>query len=154
MGVIMSFTRVSAADLELVMKHKDCTEEFLAEYLPPDTDPSGYLDKSWAGLKYLLEAADTGIDLFFTATPLPIDEYSGWTPENVADTAELLGKTPFHTLAAHYDPKGMDEIGVYPRIWLRDGDVGLDYLSQYYAVLVEVFGHAARHESALLQHFG
>ncbi|MFD4442381.1 DUF1877 family protein [Nocardia sp. NPDC058519] len=150
----MSFMRVSAADLEVTMRDADRAEEFLAEYVPPETDPSGYLDKSWAGLKYLLEAAETGIDLFFTGTPSAIDEYIGWTAEDVSYTAELLGKTPFRILAAHYDPNGMDAAGVYPQIWLRDGNVGLDYLGQYYAVLVEVFEHAARHRSGLLQHFG
>ncbi|MFD3595376.1 DUF1877 family protein [Nocardia sp. NPDC058640] len=150
----MSFTRVSAADLELAMKHKDCAEEFLADYTPPETDPNGYLDKSWAGLKYLLEAADTGIDLFFTATPLPIDGYSGWDPDDVAHTAELLGNTSFDNLAAHYDPVAMDTIGVYPPIWIRDGNDGLGYLRENYASLVEVFVHAAHHRSGLLQSFG
>ncbi|MFF2086743.1 YfbM family protein [Nocardia sp. NPDC058176] len=153
MGVTMSFTRVSAADLELVMRHTDCAQEFLAEFEPPESDPSGYLDKSWAGLKYLLEAADTGIDLFFTGTPLPIGEYSGWTPDDVSHTAELLSGTPFDVLAAHYDPHGMDRAGVYPRIWLNESNGGLDYLDQGYAALVEVFEYAARHRSGLLQHF-
>ncbi|MFD3706754.1 YfbM family protein [Nocardia sp. NPDC058658] len=150
----MSFNRVSAADLELVMKHKDCAEEFLDGYTPPEADPDGCLDKSWAGLKYLLEAADTGIDLFFTPRPLPIDGYSGWDPEDVAYTAELLGKTSFDKLAAHYDPAAMDTTGVYPRIWLRDGNDGLGYLRENYARLVEIFEHAARHQSGLLQSFG
>lgn len=150
----MSFTRVSAADLELAMKHKDCAEEFLDGFTPLETDPDGYLDKSWAGLKYLLEAADTGIDLFFTATPLPIEGYSGWDPADVAHTAELLSKTPFDKLAEHYDPVEMDTIGVYPRIWIRDGNDSLSYLRDNYASLVEVFVHAARHRSGLLQSFG
>ncbi|WP_410874424.1 YfbM family protein [Nocardia sp. A7] len=154
MGVIMSFTRVSAADLELAMMHKDCAAELVHGFTRPETDPDGYLDKSWAGLKYLLEAADTGIDLFFTATPLALDGYSGWNPEDVARTAELLSKTSFDKLAAHYDPVAMDAIGVYPQIWIRDGNDGLGYLRRYYAGLVEVFAHAARHRSGLLQSFG
>lgn len=153
MGVTMSFTSVSAADLELAMKHKDCAAELLHGFTRPETDPDGYLDKSWAGLKYLLEAADTGIDLFFTATPLPLDGYSGWDPDSVAHTAELLRKTSFDTLAAHYDPVAMDAMGVYPRIWVRDGNDGLAYLRSHYAHLVEVFAHAARHRSGLLQSF-
>jgi hypothetical protein len=150
----MSFARVSATDLELAMQHRDCAEEFLDGYAPPETDPNGYLDKSWAGLKYLLEAADTGVDLFFTAKPLPVDGYSGWDPEDVARTAALLSETSFDKLAEHYDPVAMDAIGVYPRIWIRDGNDGLGYLRENYAGLVEVFEHAARHRSGLLQSFG
>ncbi|WP_067977414.1 DUF1877 family protein [Nocardia caishijiensis] len=150
----MSFMRVSATELEAAMRHRDIMEEFLAAYEPPAGDPSGYLDKAWGGLNYLLEAARTGVDLFFTAVPLPVGEYNGWTAEQVSHTAELLTNTPFATLADHYDPAAMVAARVYPNMWGLPSNDGLGYLREYHRNLVAVFQHAAHHESALIQHFG
>ncbi|MGW5455613.1 YfbM family protein [Nocardia sp. NPDC003979] len=154
MGAVMSFRRVSTAELEMAMRHKDIAEEFLAGYEPSADDPSGYLDKAWGGLNYLLEAAGTGVDLFFTPTPLPIGEYNGWTAEEVARTAETLSKTPFSKLAEHYNGVRMVEAQVYPNIWGDTRNDGLGYLREYYTKLVAVFQHAAEHDAGLLQHFG
>ncbi|MGW6426624.1 YfbM family protein [Nocardia sp. NPDC055053] len=154
MGVIMSFTRVSTADLERVMREKDWPDDFLADLETPDSEPSGYLDKAWAGLKYLMEQADSGVDLFFTGRPLDSENHFAWSPEDVSYTAGILRDTPFGKLAAHYDPARMDAADVYPRIWVRDGDSGLHYLGHHYAELVRVFDYAARRGSGFLQHFG
>ncbi|MFE6924248.1 YfbM family protein [Nocardia sp. NPDC057663] len=154
MGVTMSFTRVSAADLERLTAETEWPDDFLADLETPDSEPSGYLDKAWAGLKFLLEQAETGVDLFFTGRPLGSENHFAWSPDDVSHTAGILRDTPFDKLAAHYDPARMDEADVYPRIWVRDGEDGCNYLGYHYAGLVRVFQYAAQRRSGFVQYFG
>ncbi|MET9210361.1 MULTISPECIES: DUF1877 family protein [unclassified Nocardia] len=155
MGAVMSFTRVGAADLERIVADRELAARFVEQVRTPDTEPTGYLDKSWAGLRYLFEAARTGVDLFFTGRPLDIaaEGYSVWSPEDVSHTAALLRGLPFDQLAAHYDPERMDATLVYPHVWVRDGDDGLRELGFHYAQLVRVFDFADRHGSGFVQSF-
>ncbi|MGS2808219.1 DUF1877 family protein [Nocardia sp. MW-W600-9] len=155
MGVVMSFTRVSAADLERLAEDREWAARYVEQMRTPDTEPTGYLDKSWAGLRYLFEAARTGVDLFFTGRPLDIEAkgYSTWSPDDVSYTAELLRGLPFDELAAHYDPERMDTTLVYPHVWVRDGDDGLRELGFHYAQLVRVFDFADRRGSGFIQSF-
>ncbi|UGT48165.1 DUF1877 family protein [Nocardia asteroides] len=155
MGAVMSFTKVGPADLERLTQDREWAERFVEQAHTPDTEPTGYLDKSWAGLRYLFEAARTGVDLFFTGRPLDIETkgYSTWTPEDVSYTAELLRALPFEKLADHYDPQRMDDTLVYPHVWVRDGDDGLRTLNYHYAQLVRVFDFADRHGSGFIQSF-
>ncbi|MFC4124350.1 YfbM family protein [Nocardia rhizosphaerae] len=154
MGVIMSFTRVSAADLERVSAVTEVLDEFLAELETPKGEPSGYLDKAWAGLEYLLAEARTGVDLFYTGNPLARDTYFAWSPDDVADASQRLNKYPFDALVPFFDPAAMDAARIYPGIWVRDSGDGARYLRHHYDGLVEVFRYAAERGSGFIQHFG
>lgn len=152
MGVVLSFIKVTGEQLDRLAKAGAETEE-LWDLETADGDPSGYLDKSWDGLRYLLEAAEAEVDLFFDGS-LFGDEYYGWPADLVRVTAQRLKAKPFDLLAAHYDGTAMDDADVYPRIWSRDGDEGLDYLRYHYDVLVAFFDNAARSGAAAVMHFG
>ncbi|WP_435591274.1 YfbM family protein [Nocardia sp. bgisy118] len=155
MGVILSFTKVTSEQLSCLIVASPQAQEELSQLERTDGDPSGYLDKAWDGLRYLLEAAGTGVDLCDDSLPLDEDEeYYGWPAELVGRTAERLRATPFTALAAHYDPAAMDEANIYPRIWTRDGDAGLGYLQFHYATLAAFFADAAKSGSAAVMHFG
>lgn len=154
MGLIMSFTRVSAADLARISAVTEVLDDFLDELESPQGEPSGYLDKAWAGLEYLLAEARVGVDLFYTGRPLARDNYFAWSPDDVADASRRLNKFPFDELALFYDPVAMDAARLYPNIWIRDGDDGLRYLRHHYYGLVDVFAYAAERGSGFLQHFG
>ncbi|MCP2299150.1 protein of unknown function (DUF1877) [Nocardia amikacinitolerans] len=153
MGVILSFTKVTAERLgELVAARAEAGDE-VWDIERAKGDPSGYLDKSWDGLRYLLEAAESRVNLFYDGD-LIVDEYYAWSPDLVRSTAERLRATPFTALAAHYDPAAMDGANIYPGIWTRDGDEGLGYLRYHYDVLVTFFRDAAKTGSAAIMHFG
>ncbi|MEU5409787.1 YfbM family protein [Nocardia asteroides] len=154
MGVIMSFTRVSAAELDRLTAATEWPDDFLDELAAPAGDPSGYLDKAWAGLDHLLAQAQIAVDLCETGRPLASENYFAWSPDDVSATAKTLSRYPFDELALFFDPAAMDEAGVYPNIWVRDGDVGLHYLRHHYDGLTLVFRYAAERDSGFLQHFG
>ncbi|MFE7740798.1 YfbM family protein [Nocardia sp. NPDC057455] len=150
MGVILSFTKVTGEQLGRLAAG---SADELWALESADGDPSGYLDKSWDGLRYLFESAEVGIDLFYDGDLLD-DEYYGWPADLVRATAQRLKAAPFDRLAAHYDGAAMDAADIYPRIWSRDGEEGLHYLRYHYDALVAFFDNAARCGAAAVMHFG
>ncbi|WP_280342000.1 YfbM family protein [Nocardia abscessus] len=153
MGVILSFRKVTGEQLERLTAAGTQAHELLWELEDADGDPSGYLDKSWDGLRYLLESAEVGVDLFYDGDLLD-DDYYAWPVDLVRATAQRLKATPFDRLAVHYDGTAMDTADIYPRIWVRDGAEGLGYLRYHYGVLVAFFDNAARSGAAAVMHFG
>ncbi|MFD5176123.1 YfbM family protein [Nocardia sp. NPDC058379] len=154
MGLTMSFTRVSAEELARLATTTEWPDDFLDGLVVQDGGPSGYLDKAWAGLGYLLTQADLGIDLVDTGRPLAHENYFAWSPDDVSATAKVLSRFPFDEPALFYDPAAMDAAGVYPNIWVRDGESALHYLRHHYDGLEQVFRYAAARGSGFLQHFG
>ncbi|MGW5440017.1 YfbM family protein [Nocardia asteroides] len=154
MGLIMSFTRVSVGELARLAATPEWPDDFLDGVEVEDGGPSGYLDKAWAGLDYLLAQADIGVDLVGTGRPLAAENYFAWPPDEVSAAAAILSRTPFGELALFYDPAAMDTAGVYPNIWVRDGEGGLHYLRHHYVGLERVFRYAAERGSGFLQHLG
>ncbi|MFC8044961.1 DUF1877 family protein [Nocardia sp. NPDC057353] len=154
MGIIMSFTRVRPEQVaELGFAGADEVGEL--PYAMRNPGPSGYLDKAWSGLDYLLRAAETGIELTDAGNSLADEAYAVWPEELVRDTDERLRALPFDALAAHYDPAALDRAAIYPNIWLRDGGAeGRHYLNHHYAGLREFFRHAAKYRSAAVAHLG
>lgn len=155
MGVILSFTAVRPGRLARLRAARAAGEaEWERELEAIGGGPDGYLDKSWDGLRYLLTAADAGIDLLFDADLLDDEQYFAWPADRARDTAARLAALPFAALADHYDPAALTHAGVYPGIWSRDGDEGLRYLEHHYGVLTRFFRTAARTHSAAVMHFG
>ncbi|WP_278260546.1 YfbM family protein [Nocardia sp. AG03] len=154
MGVIMSFTRVSAVELERLTATPEWPDDFLDGVGWEDDGPDGYLDKAWAGLGFLMLQANLGVSLFDGGRPLPDENYFAWTPEDVAAASRVLSRFPFDELALFFDPVLMDGAGIYPNIWVRDGRDGLEYLRHHYVGLEQVFRYAAERGSGFLQHFG
>ncbi|WP_431956248.1 YfbM family protein [Nocardia lijiangensis] len=153
MGVILSFTKVTSEQLSHLIAAGPQAQDELWQLERADGDPSGYLDKAWDGLRYLLEAAETGVDLW-DGVLLDGEEYYGWPADLVGSTAERLRDTPFTVLAAHYDSAAMDAANIYPGIWAREGDEALGYLHIHYATLAAFFADAAKSGSAAVMHFG
>ncbi|MGW0183734.1 DUF1877 family protein [Nocardia sp. NPDC003345] len=138
MGIVVSFDRVSEAQLAQVRTDPDKHWEVLDDGRDRRTEPDGYLDKAWQGLSDLLESTGTGIDLVLDGDPIDDSEILfAWSSALVRRTAEKLSDTPFTTLAAHSDPAGVHE-------------AELGYLRQYYDVLVKFFDSAAATGSAAI----
>ncbi|MEU4316781.1 DUF1877 family protein [Nocardia sp. NPDC024068] len=138
MGIVVSFDRVSEAQLAQVRSDPDQHWEVIDDGRDRRTEPDGYLDKAWQGLSDLLESAGTGIDLVLDGDPIDDSEFLfGWSSALVRRTAEKLSDTPFTTLAAHAEAAAVDE-------------AELGYLRQYYDVLVKFFDSAAVAGSAAI----
>ncbi|WP_109526150.1 MULTISPECIES: YfbM family protein [Nocardia] len=156
MGMVVSFTAVTEAQLARLVAEPESAWELLHESDSGECELSGYIDKAWAGLDYLFTRAGVGIDLFFDGEALGADgELFAWSPSLVSATAVTLKSTPFATLAAHFDAVDMDERDIYPPVWKRDGDeIGLGYLGENYKELVMFFVHAAKSGSGAVMSFG
>ncbi|MFC6883225.1 MULTISPECIES: YfbM family protein [Actinomadura] len=149
----MSFTRVTQQEL----KRGDEDPQWLQSLIDSRMESSEGtldtvgLDKAWAGIQYLLDAADVGIELQIDGSFLDAEGMNGWDPEEVKEAADLLRKADFETLAVHYDPADMDAEDVYPGTWKPRGDTGLHYLREPYEALVRFFNATAdRNEAAVM----
>jgi hypothetical protein len=129
------------------------------EYIDADDERMIDLDKSWHGIHYLL----TGM-----AGPVPeplgqaimggmeIGEDLGMGPPRfleaavVRKIAEQLADVSDEILRVRFDPKQMDALDVYPKIWVRDGEEGFDWLCEYFREFAEGYGKAAARGDAML----
>lgn len=157
----VSFVRVTAEELEKATLDEAWGERFLAEFYDWDTRPPAKnsevdIQKSWAALDHLLDKA---------MVPLSIQEdgyclvngdgwyRNGWTVDEVARAAQTFTRTPFETLAAHYDAEAMSREEVYPnrRCWDQDD---LRYLERDFDSLRDFFLAAAASGHAVIMSFG
>lgn len=153
MGMAMSFSRVTPAELARIESDPESMREFPWEPARAG-EPDGYLDKAWDGLRYLFEVADLGIDLFQDGRSVSSDgTLNLWDADLVRQTAKVLRGTTFDRLAHHFDPEQMTAQNVYPNIW-QEGDEALDYLRVNYGHLVRFFDFAAADGSGALMSFG
>lgn len=136
MGIVVSFERVSEAQLAQILADPVNCWDVMDDGRDRSSEPDGYLDKAWQDLSELLESAGTGIDLVADGDLIDGSEYLfSWSSALVRRTAEKLRGTPFTTLTAYAEAATADE-------------AELRYLRQYYDVLVKFFGSAAAAGSA------
>ncbi|GAA0898268.1 hypothetical protein GCM10009557_73470 [Virgisporangium ochraceum] len=160
MGMVMSFHRVTPDELARVVEDPGCVDDILeaaGERAQADGSPDGDLDKSWAGLDFLLAAADVPVDIEDGVMDYLDDDgtVSVWDATKVAEAARVLRSTPFGELARHHDPARMTELDIYPGIiWVRDGDEALDWLRECYEALVAFLDDAASRGCAVVKTFG
>jgi len=87
-------------------------------------------------------------------TPIGPDIGSGparyLLPYQVREVAQALTDLPRNELAQRYEPKAMDDVGIYPQIWERDDNDGLEYVLSYYDNLVRYYQNAAGKNHAML----
>jgi hypothetical protein len=153
MGMVISFTRVTPEALDKAIEDPEWAEAHLDD-LDTTDEPDGYIDKAWAGIQFLLDAADVPINLRENGEFIGEEGYFfGWSAFMVAEAARHLRATPFERLAPHFDPAQMTEQDIYPSaIWARNGGE-LDYLRQHYEQLVRFFDAAATSGSAAIMSF-
>lgn len=148
MGSVLSFTRVTPEELDRAF----ADPEWAAEHVVDDEDRAGCcLDRAWAGLQFLLDAAEVRVDLYEDGAAID-DECTllGWDDDLVAGAAHALSATPFEVLARHFDPGRMSETRVYPGLW-DDDDLGR--LERHHAELVEFFVTTAASGDAVIRDF-
>ena len=162
MSMIGNFVAITSDDLDRLISDPDEIEELLY----PDggsRNPENHLDidKAWHGIHFLLtgeseECDDLLSQVVMGGTALGPDVGYGparyLTPQQVSQLAGVLAKLPSTSLAARYAPAEMEEAGIYPDIWQRDGDEALEYLLHYYDKLVDFYHQGAAQGHAVLQY--
>ncbi|MEM6580534.1 MAG: YfbM family protein [Pseudomonadota bacterium] len=103
------------------------------------------LDKSWQGIHYCLNktAYEAAAPMDFITvggeTADSIDVGYGparlFNSETVKEIQSRLSNISTGDIAANYNPEEMDKLDIYPNIWSRDGDEGLEYITEYYETL-------------------
>ncbi|MGW1376693.1 DUF1877 family protein [Streptomyces sp. NPDC002446] len=143
MGVSIGFIGATTQELDRAEREPSWADEYV--YALYDSDalsrgdrPHGGPDKAWAGVQFLLEEADAGLDFLMDGFQILEDgTLFGWTAEQIQSVACELRATPWERLAAHYDPERMTkERGGYP-----PGE--LDWLERSYEETVAFFAEAA-----------
>jgi hypothetical protein len=157
MGMVACFASASSEELTRLLNDPTGLEE----YLHSETDdPPDYidLDKSWHAIHYMLcgdamEGSGPGAQAVLGGQEIGEDWGYGparyLTPEEVAQVASFLDSLPPTAFSSRFAPDAMDAAEIYPQIWVRDGDEGLEYILEYYEQLrtfyrdVAAKGHGA-----------
>lgn len=123
--------------------------------------PTGRLDidKAWHGIHFLLTASEWEGEppwswVILGGTAIGPDVGYGparyLSPDQVNEVAQALASLSRNELAERFDPVAMDNAGIYPEIWERDGPDGLEYLLSYYDEVVKYYQEAAGRKQAML----
>jgi hypothetical protein len=153
MGMVGYFTAISPEALHDIQSDPDKMEEFL---FPNDGDgePENTIDvdKSWHGIHFILtEIAKTGSTVL-ESTILggePLGEDLGYGPPRILSPSEVkliataLSCISIEQIESVFDPAAMDDAGIYPQIWVRDGKESLEYMTNYFPSLVAFYAEAA-----------
>lgn len=103
------------------------------------------LDKSWQGIHYCMNKtayeAEPPMDFITVGGQIAGDIDVGYGParlfssETVKAIHSRLSNISEKEVSANYDPEEMDKLDIYPNIWSRDGDEGLEYITEYFVNL-------------------
>ena len=156
MGMIGNYRRLTADQLNHLLRHEDQLDSFLYDQEVPLHLVSD-VDKAWHGIHFLLNG-----DPWEGEGPLydavlggeAIGETDGdygptryLTPDGVRATAEALPAP--EEFIARYAPTELNDAEIYPVVW-EDDEEDREYLLDNYRVLVTFFQAAAEAGDALL----
>ncbi|HUG10609.1 MAG TPA: YfbM family protein [Opitutaceae bacterium] len=118
---------------------------------PREEADDAEIDKAWDALDYLIseQRKKTGLARFLTEGGIEIPEELGYggprvfSSEEVREIARLLEAVSQDTLRANYDPKKMNEEGVYPQIWVQGGADLFDYVVGNFVTMKSLVSDAA-----------
>ncbi|MGK5672767.1 DUF1877 family protein [Micromonospora sp. URMC 106] len=149
----LDYVEVTPQQLADVADDGEKADELYEQVSSGETAISGFVEKAWDGIQYLLDAADVGVQLR-EGEPIDDDgEFSGFDPDVVRHIAQRLNDAPFERLAPYYNPTDMTERNVYPHCWDSDPETEREYLRERYAVLRMFFDTVARNGNAALASF-
>jgi Domain of unknown function (DUF1877) len=166
MGMVFCMRTVSDATLRGLLADPESIDALLDAEDAAAGNPgqhegqSAELDKAWHAIHYLLTGSvweGRGPEAFLLAGGTPIGDIDvGYGPARgltVAETREVaaaLDKISAETLAGRFDGAKLDAAEIYPEIWVRDGQDGLDYILEFYQSLRSFVGMAAQKKMGML----
>ncbi|KAA5543416.1 DUF1877 family protein [Adhaeribacter rhizoryzae] len=157
--MIGNLLRVTSSELEEYLQDSSLLENRV--YDDEAEDPNLVdIDKSWEGILFLL----TGQNLENSSHPLAKVLFSGQfidedqdlgygpaqylTPEQVKEVNAEISKITISELSKNYNPNRMSELEIYPNIW--DEEDNLEYLTDYFKTVQEVYSEAAGRNEAVI----
>lgn len=160
MGMYMTFYTVTAEQLNNVINNPKLLDDLLEE-----VQPILNIDKAWDGINYLLAATEGSNSIppantIFGGMPIKgiLTDYGPpryFKVDEVKTLATALKSISLDELRQRYDPQAMDDAGIYPDgIWVREGDVALEYLLEFYQELVAFFEELATNDLAVISDIG
>ena len=161
MGIAYFHVPVSDSTLEALRKDPDSAEDVF--YADDDSGPEGTfdVDKAWHGLHYLLTGTSDGGEppiawAIFGDEELGADLGMGGsnflTPEQVPEVAAVLSDFTDDALRQNFNPEQMQAFDIYPGLWMRDGQVALDYVMHHFKPLVQFYADTAARGDGLVIH--
>lgn len=159
MGMYVSFVAMTPELLTKAENDPEWAEEYIDDFYAQDELPDNAevdLEKSWAGLIYLMEAENLGFGMLDSGVRIIADDncIDSWNAQDVKTKAKTLSATPFEKLAAHYNPASMMAEDVYPQMWEHDPESELESLQWNYERLVEFFAATAASGNGVLMSWG
>lgn len=161
MSMIGNLLRVTRTELEDYLKDSSLLENRIYDNESDEVDPKLVdLDKSWDGIHFLLtgetiESSNHPLTkVLFSGQVIDEDQDLGYgpgqylTPEQVKELNEQISKISIEELSKKYDSKKMIELGVYPNIWENNDEI--DYLTDYFKTIQEVYAEAAKNNEAII----
>jgi hypothetical protein len=156
MGMTASLTRLN---VEQWQELKDNPELVLEEFWEREGLMSVDLDKAWHAIHYVLngqawEGVGPLAQTILGGERLEVNEdavnVALLSPADVQLVNQALQAISHQDFIARYDAKALDKAEVYPQIWVRDGQDGLNYVLEYFSELKAGYEAAAASGEGLL----
>jgi len=161
MSMIGNFLRVTPTELEEYLKDSSLLENRIYEVESEEGDPKLVnIDKAWDGIIFLLtgqnfENSDHPLTkVFFSGQTVDDEQDLGYGPgqyltqEQVKELNIHIAKISTEELRSKYDSKKMMDMEVYPTVW--DGNNMIDYLTDYFLVVKEIYSEATKNGEAII----
>jgi hypothetical protein len=155
MSMIAVFKQITPEQLNELIANPDLVEELI--FNEEEDDDSIDIDKAWHGIHFLLnnDPWDGEEPLKFTILgKYEIGEDVGYGPahyltsEDVKTITKALSNISAEALKSKFDADKMIKADIYPSVW-EEEDV-VEYLIEYYKVLVDYYNDAAEKGNAML----
>lgn len=166
MSMINCLLRVSNDELESFLDDSSLLEDIFYSEEEGENPNLIDIDKAWDGIIYLLtgnciqnlDMSDTdGLHAVVLSGQLIDPEQDmGYgpahylSPDRVKKFSDVLGQLTKEKLYQNYNPKEMDDKGVYPTIWKEEGDEAFDYIYSYFEELQKFYSEAAKENQAIV----
>ncbi|OOC02097.1 hypothetical protein B0293_34525 [Amycolatopsis azurea DSM 43854] len=144
MGMCGAYLRVTSGDLRELIEEPDRYWEYAEK--ADGTERAVDVDKAWNALWYLIGRAGFEVDFVLGGTLLGEADSDGppryFSADEVRTISAELSRTGFDKLSEGVELSDLEAEGIYPSIW--DEPEALDYVREYYDVLVPFFADAAK----------
>ena len=161
MSMIGNLLRVTNTELEEYLKDSSILESRIYDDESEEEDPSRVdIDKSWEGILFLLTGKDSETNdhplarILFSGQIIDEDQDLGYGPGHYLTSVKVkeltgqISKISAEELAKNYDPKRMNELGIYPNAW-KDDDM-VDYLTDYFKTIQDFYAEASKNDEAII----
>jgi len=161
MSMIGNFLQVTRTELDEYLKDSSLLENRIHNEESEDDPKLISIDKAWHGILFLLTGQGFGnydhplSKIFFSGQTIDDNQDLGFgpgrylTPEQVKELNIEIAEISTDELKSRYDAKKMTAMKIYPDdAWEVDGMV--DYLTQYFQIVQQVFSEATKNDEAII----